>query len=84
MNKALTVARWEYLEKIKSKAFLISLFLMPIIMIGMGVLPTLLHLAPTRRAGFLASLTRLASFPAPLPGDSRSDINSPAANQITC
>ena len=42
MNKALAVARWEYVEKIKSKAFLISLFLMPLIMVGMGVIPTLL------------------------------------------
>jgi ABC-2 type transport system permease protein len=42
MKKAFAVARWEYMEKIKSKAFLISLILMPIIMIGFGVLPTLL------------------------------------------
>lgn len=42
MNKALAVARWEYVEKIKSKAFLISLFIMPIIMVAMGVIPTLL------------------------------------------
>jgi ABC-2 type transport system permease protein len=42
MSKALTVARWEYLEKVKSKAFLIGLFLTPVLMIGMGVVPTLL------------------------------------------
>jgi ABC-2 type transport system permease protein len=42
MTKALVVARWEYLEKVKSKAFLISLFLTPIIMVAMGVLPGLL------------------------------------------
>jgi ABC-2 type transport system permease protein len=41
MNKILAVARWEYLEKVKSKIFLIGLLLTPIIMIGMGVLPTL-------------------------------------------
>lgn len=41
-NKYLQVARWEYIEKIKSKAFLISLFLMPIIMVAVGVIPTLL------------------------------------------
>ncbi|MBK7256600.1 MAG: ABC transporter permease [Ignavibacteriae bacterium] len=39
MTKAFAVARWEYLEKVKSKAFLIGLFLTPIIMIAMGVLP---------------------------------------------
>jgi ABC-2 type transport system permease protein len=42
MNKAFVVAKWEYLEKVKSKAFLIGLFLTPIIMVGMGVLPSLL------------------------------------------
>jgi ABC-2 type transport system permease protein len=42
MNKTLVVAKWEYLEKVKSKAFLIGLLLTPIIMVGMGVLPTLL------------------------------------------
>ncbi len=41
MNKFLTVARWEYLEKIRSKAFLIGLFLTPIVMVGMGLLPGL-------------------------------------------
>ncbi|MCK5571674.1 MAG: hypothetical protein KAJ12_02890, partial [Bacteroidetes bacterium] len=39
MTKVLTVARWEYLEKVRSKAFLIGLFLTPLIMVGMGVLP---------------------------------------------
>ena len=42
MNKVLAVARWEYLERVKSKAFIIGLILTPIIMVGMGVLPTLL------------------------------------------
>ena len=41
MNKAFAVARWEYLEKIKSKAFLIGLFVTPILMVVMGVLPSL-------------------------------------------
>jgi len=40
--KVVSVARWEYVEKVKSKAFLIGLFLTPVIMIGMGVVPTLL------------------------------------------
>ena len=42
MNKAFAVARWEYLEKVRSKAFIIGLFLTPVILVGMGVLPTLL------------------------------------------
>ena len=46
MTKILTVARWEYVEKIKSKAFLFSLFLMPLIMVGMGVIPSLMASKP--------------------------------------
>lgn len=42
MKKAITVAKWEFLEKIKSKAFIISLFLTPAIIILFSVLPTLL------------------------------------------
>lgn len=42
LTKVFAVARWEYVEKMKSKAFLISLLLMPIIMVAMGVIPTLL------------------------------------------
>jgi len=41
MNKMLAVARWEYLEKVKTKAFIIGLFLTPGLMIAMSVLPTL-------------------------------------------
>ncbi|HEX9614363.1 MAG TPA: ABC transporter permease, partial [Bacteroidota bacterium] len=40
--KFLDVARWEFLEKVKSKAFLFSLVLMPLIMVGFGILPGLL------------------------------------------
>lgn len=40
--KFIEVARWEFLEKVKSKAFLFSLVLMPIIMLGFGVLPGVL------------------------------------------
>lgn len=42
MTKMLSVARWEFLERIKSKAFLFSLILMPVIMAVFGLLPTLL------------------------------------------
>jgi ABC-2 type transport system permease protein len=42
MNKALAVARWEYLEKVKSKSFIIGLFLTPILMIVSAVLPSIM------------------------------------------
>lgn len=44
--KYLQVAKWEFLEKVKSKAFIISLVLMPVIMVGFGVLPGLLASKP--------------------------------------
>ena len=40
--KYLDVARWEFVEKVKSKAFIISLVLMPIIMVAFAILPGLL------------------------------------------
>jgi ABC-2 type transport system permease protein len=42
MTKAIEVARWEYLERIKSKAFILSLFLMPVIMFTVAFLPSVL------------------------------------------
>jgi len=42
MKKIITIAKWEYIEKIKTKAFVISLVLTPLIIIAFSVLPTLL------------------------------------------
>ncbi len=42
MKKTFIVARWEFLEKIKTKAFIISIFLTPLIIIAFSVAPTLL------------------------------------------
>jgi ABC-2 type transport system permease protein len=42
MNKIWEVTKWEYLEKIKTKAFLISMIITPIFIIAMGVLPSML------------------------------------------
>jgi ABC-2 type transport system permease protein len=41
-SKAFRVAVWEFMEKVKSKAFIISLVLMPIIIAAMAILPALL------------------------------------------
>jgi ABC-2 type transport system permease protein len=38
-SKALQVALWEFMEKVKSKAFIISLVLMPVIIGAMAILP---------------------------------------------
>lgn len=42
MNKILTVAKWEYVEKVRTKAFIIGLFMTPLIMSIFTVLPSLL------------------------------------------
>ena len=42
MNKALTIARWEFNERIKRKSFLVSMFLVPIIIVVISMLPSLL------------------------------------------
>src|SRR5690606_7727660 len=42
MKKIFEVARWEYIEKIKTKTFIISLILTPAILILFSIAPTLL------------------------------------------
>jgi len=42
MKKILAVAKWEYLEKVKTKTFIISLIITPIIIILFSILPSLL------------------------------------------
>lgn len=56
MNKTLAIAKWEYLEKVKTKAFIISLIITPAIIILFSVVPTLLVSKEdntTRMIGFL-------------------------------
>ena len=42
LKKTLIVARWEFIEKVKTKAFIISLVVMPIFILVMAVVPSLL------------------------------------------
>jgi ABC-2 type transport system permease protein len=42
MKKTFTVAMWEYVERVKSKMFIVSLFIFPIIIVGFAILPSLL------------------------------------------
>lgn len=56
MKKIFEVARWEYIEKIRTKAFIISVILTPIIIILYSVLPTLFaeeHSDSTKLIGVL-------------------------------
>jgi ABC-2 type transport system permease protein len=42
MKKVLTVAKWEFLEKVKTKAFIISIILTPTIVVFFSITPTML------------------------------------------
>lgn len=49
MKKKLAIAKWEFVEKVKTKAFLISLILTPILMVVFGVVPGLLASKPDEK-----------------------------------
>lgn len=66
MSKILAVAQWEYLEKVKSKAFLIGLLLTPLIMIGMGVLPGLLATREDKTTKVIGVIDESGDLIAPL------------------
>ncbi|MBS1536997.1 MAG: ABC transporter permease [Bacteroidetes bacterium] len=42
LSKLLMVARWEFTEKIRTKAFLVALFLTPLLTVAFSIIPTLL------------------------------------------
>jgi ABC-2 type transport system permease protein len=46
LRKVLAVARWEFMEKIKTKAFIISLIVTPLFMVLMTVVPSLFLTKP--------------------------------------
>ncbi|MCF7803072.1 MAG: ABC transporter permease [Candidatus Marinimicrobia bacterium] len=50
--KVLTIARWEFIHRIKSKWFLISTLVLPLIILGFAVLPTLLMQEDTQSKTF--------------------------------
>ena len=48
MNKVLVVVRREFVERVRTKAFLIGTFLMPIFMVFLMVMPALMMSGGTR------------------------------------
>jgi ABC-2 type transport system permease protein len=42
MKKILKITKWEYVEKVKTKAFILSMIIMPLFIIAMAALPTLI------------------------------------------
>jgi len=64
--KYLQVARWEFLEKVKSKAFIISLVLMPVIILAFGILPGLLATRPDEKPITIGIIDETNSIAGPL------------------
>ncbi len=66
MKKYWSVARWEYLERVKTKTFLFGLFLFPVIMILFGGLPTLLATRPDTETRVIGVIDQNGSLIEPL------------------
>jgi ABC-2 type transport system permease protein len=65
-SKAFRVAVWEFSEKVKSKAFIISLVIIPVFMVLMGVLPGLLVSQPDANATVVGIIDETDSIIGPL------------------
>lgn len=57
-SKIYSVAYWEFTEKVRTKSFMISLVLTPVIMVAMGVLPTLLGMKESNEVKTFAVLDK--------------------------
>ena len=64
--KSLDVAKWEFMEKVKSKAFIISLVVMPLIMVVFGILPGLLASKPDDKAIVVGMIDQTGTILEPL------------------
>lgn len=61
-----TIARWEYLQKVRSKGFIISLILTPLLMVGFSVVPAFLADQGSGETEVIAVIDKTGSFFAPL------------------
>ncbi|MGD8307400.1 MAG: ABC transporter permease [Ignavibacteria bacterium] len=66
MNKIFTIAKWEYFEKVKTKAFVISLIITPVIIVLFAVLPTLLSNKEELQTKIIGIVDTSSIFIAPL------------------
>jgi ABC-2 type transport system permease protein len=64
--KYFEVAAWEFSEKVKSKAFIISLVIMPVFMIVFGVLPGILASRPDTTSTIIGVIDETQSIIGPL------------------
>jgi ABC-2 type transport system permease protein len=65
-SKSLKVALWEFREKVTSKAFIISLVIMPVVMVLFGVLPGLLVSRPDSDATVIGIIDETGNIVNPL------------------
>ena len=56
------IARWEYLQRVRSKAFVISLIVIPVMMVGMSLLPSLLLSRTPSEAKLLGLIDRTGAI----------------------
>ena len=68
-NKAIQVAVWEFVEKVKTKAFIISLVFMPLIMVAFGILPTFLSVSEDNKPVTIGIVDESGTLVKPLAGE---------------
>lgn len=66
MKKKLAIAKWEFVEKVKTRAFLISLILTPVIMVVFGVVPGLFASKPDDQPIIIGIIDETNSIVEPL------------------
>lgn len=66
MKKKLAIAKWEFVEKVKTRAFLISLILTPVIMVVFGVVPSLFASKPDEQPVIIGIIDETNSIIEPL------------------
>src|SRR5579862_9444488 len=66
MSKTFEVAKWEYIEKVRSRAFIASLFITPVIMLVAGALPSLLANRPDTESKVIGIVDQTGQLAVPL------------------
>ena len=62
MKKIMAIARWEYLEKVKTKTFIISLIITPLLIISFSVLPSILFRQDSNNVQVLGIIDKTGEY----------------------
>jgi len=62
MKKIISIARWEYLEKVKTKTFIISLIITPLLIISFSVLPSILFRQESNNVQVLGIIDKTGKY----------------------